>query len=88
MKKKNKTNTAVMKESSDGWELDGIDDLQEVMSDIYDTKYEIDNCVRGCYTGCHTYAELAEHLRSLADRLTFAADDVSYIADDGEEPED
>lgn len=67
-------------EENNGWNMEGIDDLQEVLSDICDTRYEIDNCVRGCMTGCHTYGELAEHLRWLADRLTFVADDISQTS--------
>lgn len=64
-------------DENDRWDTEGMDDLHEVLSDICNTKYEIDNCVRGCQTGCHTYGELAEHLRWLADRLTFVADDIS-----------
>ena len=49
-------------DENDGWDTEEFDDLHDVLTDICDTKYEIDNCVKGCLTGCHTHGELADHL--------------------------
>lgn len=53
----------------DGWELEDFDELNETLGSIYDLKYEVECCVRGCATGAKTYEELADHIENLSDRL-------------------
>lgn len=68
----------------DGWELKHDVDL-EVLRDVYSAEYEINNCIRGVYTGCTTYKELGEYLKSLAERLSSLGDDVSSMSEPKEE---
>lgn len=63
-------------EESDGWGLEGFDELNEVLSNISRLKYELDNTVRGAYTGCETYEQLGEYIIELAHTLEDAG---SYI---------
>ena len=64
-----------LNESNDGWNdiLSEFPEIEEVLSDIYDLQYELKNCVRGAYTNCDTYDELAQHMHELADALHDAA---------------
>ena len=57
-------------------------------SDIYDARYEIENCVRGCYTGCNTYSELADFIKNLGERLSRYADYLRTKKDEPDEDED
>lgn len=77
----------------EGWGLEENDDLKRFFEDMHDTRYEIEMCVRGCYTGCTTYAELGEHLRELAERLEDCANYIGekegpFDEEDEEEEED
>ena len=71
-----------------GWDEEKLYDLLEVLGDIYNLEYEIKNCIRGSYTGCHTYEELSKHIERLAHRLEDEAEHVSYMEDDEEEEEE
>ena len=71
-----------------GWNLSDNDELMGVLSDIYSLEYEIKNCVRGCYTGAHTYEELADKIRELGEALADAADSVRYTQEDEEDEDD
>ena len=77
---------ALNESAGDGWDLDGIDSLDEAFSKIESFMYEVRNCVRGAYTNCYTYADLADELRSIADSLSIAADEIENIPEP--EPED
>lgn len=57
-----------MKEDT-GWGLDNHTELNDVLTDISDMRYEILNCVRGCLTGCHIYKELGQYMCELSDKL-------------------
>ena len=72
------TKSRKLYEESDGWDLEGFDELNEVLSNISRLKYELDNTVRGAYTGCKTYAQLGEYIIELARALEDAG---SYIQD-------
>lgn len=63
-------------EETDGWTDKVQDILSEVLNDIQDLKYEIDNCVRGPYTDCKTVEELAAYVEVLATGLQFAAEQL------------
>jgi len=71
-----------------GWNLDEFDELNDVFGDIYDAKYEIENCIRGCYTNCSTYEELADYLDELGDRLQTASSYLRHKKEEQEESED
>lgn len=65
---------------SEGWDSDTLYDLLEVLEEIRSAKYEIENCVRGAYTGAVTYEELKKSLWRLAGEFSDAVDsiDASY----------
>ena len=72
----------------DGWNLEGqVWPVDEVFGQLEELMYEVRNCVRGSYTGCKTYPELADYMRRLADNLKQAAEDVEYQPEE-EEDED
>ena len=75
---------ALNESAGDGWDLDGIDSLEEAFSEIESFMYEVRNCVRGAYTNCYTYVDLADKLHSIADSLSAAADEIENMP----EPED
>ena len=82
---------ALNESAGDGWDLDGLDSLDEAFSNIESFMYEVRNCVRGAYTNCYTYADLADELRSIADSLSMAADDIENMSEpdkDDEEEDD
>ena len=72
------TKSRKLYEESDGWDLEGFDELNEVLSNISRLKYELDNTVRGAYTGCETYEQLGEYIIELAHALEDAG---SYVQD-------
>ena len=72
--------------AGDGWDLDDLDQLEEAFGEIENFMYEVRNCVRGAYTGCHTYEELADKLRNISDSLSMAADEIENTPEP--EPED
>lgn len=75
----------VLNESAaDGWDLGDLDQLEEAFNEIERFMYEVRNCVRGAYSDCYTYAELAEKLRNIAESLAMAADEIENTP----EPED
>ena len=56
---------ALNESAGDGWDLDDLSSLEEAFGEIEDFMYEVRNCVRGAYTGCYTYEELAENYQRL-----------------------
>ena len=80
---------SLMTESSDndGWNLeDSV--VSEVLDQIQDLKYEIDNCVRGSYaTNCKTYADLALVFEDFSDRLAMCAEELENMDEDTEDNE-
>ncbi len=79
-----------LNESNDGWNdiLSEYPELEEVLSEIYDVQYELKNCVRGAYTNCETYDELAQRLHELADGLHDAAASLEGLEGPFDEPEE
>ena len=75
-----------LNESADGWDLGDLDQLEEAFNEIERFMYEVRNCVRGTYSDCYTYAELAEKLRNIAESLAMAADEIENTPEP--EPED
>ena len=41
-----------------GWDYSIKEELEGILSDIYDLKYEIENCRKGVYTKCETIMNL------------------------------
>lgn len=70
-------------EETSKWPDEVRDILFLALEDIQDFKYEIDNCVRGVRTGCHTIEELAEYVEMLSTWLHALAeqlmDDASHL---------
>jgi len=66
----------------DGWNLDKVYEVTNVMNDIYDVAYELKNCVRGCRTGATTYSELSNVICRLAERLQEAGENLAYEQED------
>ena len=78
-----------LNESADGWDLGDLDQLEEAFNEIERFMYEVRNCVRGAYTNCYTYTDLADELRSIADSLSMAADEIENTPEpEGEEDEE
>lgn len=77
---------ALNESAGDGWDLEDLDQLEEAFSEIEEFIYEVRNCVRGAYTNCYTYVDLADELRSIADSLSMAADEIENMSEP--EPED
>lgn len=75
---------ALNESAADGWDLGDLDQLEEAFNEIERFMYEVRNCVRGAYSDCYTYAELAEKLRNIAESLAMAADEIENTP----EPED
>lgn len=79
---------ALNESAGDGWDLDGLDSLDEAFEEIESFMYEVRNCRRGAYTGCYTYEKLADKLRSIADSLSMAADEIENMTEPNENDED
>lgn len=79
---------ALNESAMDGWDENELDFLTEVLSQIYDLKYEIESCRRGAFTNCETYEELSNHVRELADGLSEAADILSGMEGPLDEPDE
>lgn len=62
---------------SEGWDSDNLYDLLEVLEEIRSVKYEIENCIRGSYTGAVTYKELKKSLSHLAEKFSEEVDAIS-----------
>lgn len=81
----------MMNESRDGWDRDN-EIIQQLIDDtltkVEGLKYELENCVRGSYTDCETYSELAEYIRDLGEELSGYYNDIYEIEDEEEEEED
>lgn len=50
----------------------------QILDEISNVKYEIDSCVRGAHTNCHTFAELGHYLKDLAGELDGFAESLIY----------
>lgn len=73
---------------NDGWNLEEkMPYLESILEDIERATYELRNCVRGCSTGCHTYAELGEYIQDLAERLKNEGEDIAEMEEDPEDEE-
>ena len=72
----------------DGWNEDKVYEVVNVMDEIANAKYELDNCVRGCYTGAHTYSDLSNYICRLAEKLQYAGESLAYEQEDEEEEDD
>lgn len=72
----------------DGWNEDKLEGVIGVLDDIYTLSYELKYCIRGCYTGAHTYTELQDYINSLADRLHNEAEWMDTEEDEEEGYED
>lgn len=65
-----------------GWNKNNVYEVLEVTDKIYDLAYEINNCVRGAYTGCETYEDLQDYVHRLARELEEAADVMELVDDE------
>lgn len=63
---------------NDGWNLDEEDLEYGVIGDIESLAYEIRNCVRGSYSGAHTYRELGHYIKKLAEDLDNFGDELIH----------
>lgn len=68
----------------DGWNEEKVEGILGVLDDIYSLQYELKNCIRGCYTGAHTYEELQSYISRLADRLHNEAECMDTEEDEEE----
>ena len=63
----------------DGWNTEALGNLVQALEDAQTLAYEINCCVRGAYSGAHTYEELKEYAEKVADRIKRGAEDCDYI---------
>lgn len=72
----------------DGWNTEALSNLVTALSEANNLLYEIENCVRGCHSGAHTYAELKEYAEKVARMIQYGAEDCDCISDDEEMEEE
>lgn len=70
-----------------GWDENQLDTLIAALEDAQRLAYEILNCVRGTYSGAHTYEELGDYARRIADRITTGAEDCDCAQEEDLEEE-
>lgn len=63
-------------EADDGWSEDIKYQLEDVLERAYNLQYEVNNCVRGAYTGCNTSEELSEYVKDLGEDFTLIGEDL------------
>jgi hypothetical protein len=69
----------------DGWNEDDFQEVLEVLGDIYNLQYEIENCQRGAYSRCYDKESLVNYIKELSERLKMAAEDVDTYEDEDDE---
>lgn len=72
----------------DGWNEDDFQEVLEVLGDIYNLQYEIENCQRGVYSQCYDKESLVNYIKELSERLKMAAEDVDTYEDEDEDDEE
>ena len=77
-----------LNESSDGWDESKLDELLEILDEIYNLQYEVKNTVRGAYTNAHTYEELGYYVHNLGSNLMDIGDEIMEMEEEDEEDED
>ena len=77
-----------LNESSDGWDESKLDELSEILDEIYNLQYEVQNTVRGAYTNAHTYEELGYYVHNLGSNLMDVGDEIMEMEEEDEEDED
>lgn len=77
-----------LNESSDGWDESKLYDLSEILDEIYNLQYEVQNTVRGAYTNAHTYEELGYYVHNLGSILMDIGDEIMEMEEEDEEDED
>jgi hypothetical protein len=59
----------------DGWNEEIKEELKNRVFDEWDNvSYEVQNCVKGCYTGAKNRQQLAEYLQGMAETLNEVAE--------------
>lgn len=72
----------------DGWSSSIREELNDLTSELYSFCYEMENCVRGAYTGVETAEGLGDYLIDLGDRISSEGEVIKdYPTEDGEEDE-
>lgn len=72
----------------DGWNEEQLGGVLSVLDDLYEISYELKNCVRGCYTGAHTYEELQSYIKRKAQQLVDEAEWMDTTEEEYEEEEE
>lgn len=62
-------------DDSEGWDEDRLYNTIEALESISDLQYELKTTVKGYYSRCHTYKELGEYIKGLAEDLIEAVDE-------------
>ena len=77
-----------LNESSDGWDESKLDELSEILDEIYNLQYEVKNTVRGAYTNAHSYEELGYYVHNLGSNLMDIGDEIMEMEEEDDEDED
>ena len=69
--------------AAEGWDTDieAVGDILDSCKEIGQLQYELENCVKGAFTSCEDYEDLAQHVINLGKRLQEAGD---YLAEEAE----
>lgn len=77
-----------LNESSDGWDESKLYDLSEILDEIYNLQYEVQNTVRGAYTNAHTYEELGYYVHNLGSNLMDVGDEIMEMEEEEDEEDE
>lgn len=69
--------------TNEGWDTDiePVGDVLDACREVGQLQYELESCVKGAFTSCEDYEELAQHVINLGKRLQEAGD---YLAEEAE----
>lgn len=66
----------------EGWNTEQLSNLMMALEKCRSLHYELSNCIRGCYSGAHTYPELKAHVQEIIRMLELGAEDCDYIREE------
>lgn len=68
--------------TGEGWDEEQLGDLSEILDKAYKLSYEVERCVRGAYTDCTTYEDLAEYIVNLGEEFQMCGQDLYELSED------
>ena len=68
--------------TGEGWDESDLSEITELLDTAYKLSYELERCVRGAYTDCTTYKDLAEYIINLGEEFQMRGQDLYELSDD------